>query len=113
MSDISLSPRRSSFNITDLLLASMALTSRQVLPILPNLIPYLVQLDPTQPIIIGSSLKTDRHLHPHFSKQMYGFSWGVVRSIAAAKLSDEEKQADIQEGELIGRLMVSRCFLVH
>lgn len=40
---------------------------------------------------------------------MYGFSWGILRSVTEARMHDDEKHRFIEEGQYIGVMMV--CLL--
>jgi uncharacterized membrane protein len=43
---------------------------------------------------------------------MYGFSWGILRSVTEARMHDDEKHRFIEEGQYIGVMMVSLSLTV-
>jgi hypothetical protein len=50
----------------------------QTFPLLPNLLPFLLKLDVTQPTYIGTALGHFAGYAYYFEGMMYGFNWGVV-----------------------------------
>ncbi|GFZ46867.1 hypothetical protein JCM24511_04087 [Saitozyma sp. JCM 24511] len=74
-------------------------------PLLPNLLPWLATLDPTKPTYFGNP-----HLHPeyhmyYFEGMLYGFSWGVVKTLSTADVSREEVESYIPEDDRMGELI--------
>lgn len=86
------------------------LITLQALPILPNLLDQLVRLESSQPTYFGGVAPGQHNsgLHYYFQGQMYGFTWNVVKTIAAAKKAPKEVvQLKKYEDARIGELMVS------
>jgi hypothetical protein len=45
---------------------------------MPNLLPYLLKLDPAKPTYMGSSRGVWEGYAYYFQGMLYGFNWGVV-----------------------------------
>lgn len=103
------------------------------MPILPNFLPLLLELDPSIPTYIGSSLGRWPGYAYYFQGMMYGFNWGVVcpyllvgadgvvagltkaakiRTLATADLGDEIQTRRLDEDAYTGMLMVSPSLYV-
>lgn len=48
------------------------------MPVLPNLLTLLTDLDPSKPTYIGTALGRFCGYAYYFEGMMYGFNWGVV-----------------------------------
>ncbi|WWC85862.1 uncharacterized protein L201_000729 [Kwoniella dendrophila CBS 6074] len=77
------------------------------LPLLPNLLPFLTSLDPSIPTYLGSALGRWPGHHYYFEGMMYGFSWGVVKTMAVADVPREIRNEDWDEDGRIGEAMFS------
>ncbi|OCF40731.1 hypothetical protein I317_05426 [Kwoniella heveanensis CBS 569] len=77
------------------------------LPILPNLLPFLLSLDPSKPTYIGSALGRWTGYHYYFQGMMYGFSWGVVKTMAVADVPRSSRNYQWDEDARMGGLMFS------
>ncbi|CAD6591400.1 MAG: hypothetical protein TREMPRED_000080 [Tremellales sp. Tagirdzhanova-0007] len=77
------------------------------LPIIPNLLPFLIRQDPSVPTYFGTSLGRWPGYHYYFEGMMYGFSWGVVKTLATAKVPELTRNHDMPEDARIGELMYS------
>jgi hypothetical protein len=53
----------------------------QTLPIMPNLLPFLTEQNPREPVYLGTALGHWLGFHYYMEGMMYGFSWGVVSTI--------------------------------
>ncbi|WVW81846.1 hypothetical protein I302_103844 [Kwoniella bestiolae CBS 10118] len=77
------------------------------LPILPNLIPTLLSLDPHKPSYIGTALGRWTGYHYYFQGMIYGFSWGVVKTMAVAEVPRSTRNSQFDEDAKMGELMFS------
>ncbi|WWC58179.1 uncharacterized protein I303_100715 [Kwoniella dejecticola CBS 10117] len=77
------------------------------LPIIPNLLHLLLTFDPNQPIYLGSSLGRWTGYHYYFQGMMYGFSWGVVKTMAVADVPASTRNDHWDEDARIGAVMFS------
>ncbi|WVQ80920.1 hypothetical protein IAT38_003027 [Cryptococcus sp. DSM 104549] len=77
------------------------------LPILPNLLPMLLSKDPSVPTYVGSALGRWPGYHYYFEGMMYGFSWGVVKTMATADVPPSERNYHWDEDARMGALMFS------
>lgn len=75
----------------------------QALPLMPNLLNFLVSLNPATPTYFGTTLQRDMSLSYYMNGFMYGFSWGVVSFPATAYLvhciSVRKREYDVSRGE--------------
>ncbi|WVQ76170.1 hypothetical protein IAR50_005826 [Cryptococcus sp. DSM 104548] len=76
-------------------------------PILPNLLPYLLAHSPLTPSYVGTSFGRWPGCHFYFEGMMYGFSWPVVKALATANVSREERNKIWDEDAHMGHLMFS------
>ncbi|ODN88071.1 hypothetical protein L198_06827 [Cryptococcus wingfieldii CBS 7118] len=76
-------------------------------PILPNLLPYLLAHSPGAPSYVGTSFGRWPGYHFYFEGMMYGFSWPVVKALAAANVSREDRNREWDEDAHMGYLMFS------
>lgn len=80
--------------------------------LLPNLLDWLVTMDPAQPTYFGTALtRWWGYLH-YFEGMMYGLSWGVVKTIASADLPREFVTDNLDEDARTGQLMVNCSLLL-
>ncbi|WVQ93574.1 hypothetical protein IAU59_000649 [Kwoniella sp. CBS 9459] len=77
------------------------------LPILPNLLPFLLSLDPAKPTYLGSAMGRWTGYHYYFQGMMYGFNWGVVKTMAVANVSRSSRNYQWDEDARTGGLMFS------
>ncbi|WWC99202.1 hypothetical protein V866_006097 [Kwoniella sp. B9012] len=77
------------------------------LPILPNLIPTLLSLNPTEPGYVGSAFGRWTGYQYYFQGMMYGFSWGVVKTMAVADVPASTRNSQWDEDARMGSLMFS------
>ncbi|KAK4689399.1 hypothetical protein P7C73_g702, partial [Tremellales sp. Uapishka_1] len=91
--------------------------SDDTIPILPNLLPYLLSLDPHVPTYLGSALCHWPGFHYHFEGSLYGLSWGVTKTIASATLNEtlffRQLNEDARLGELVYSLPSRPIFRIH
>ncbi|OXH00177.1 hypothetical protein C369_07278 [Cryptococcus neoformans A5-35-17] len=80
-------------------------------PILPNLLPYLLAHSPGTPSYVGTSFGRWPGYHFYFEGMMYGFTWPVVKALAAANVSREDRNREWDEDAHMGALMVHRLDL--
>ena len=62
----------------------------QTLPIIPNLLPFLLNHDASLPTYFGSATLDMLHIHRYFQGMMYGWSWSVVCLSRLIDLCDEK-----------------------
>ncbi|WVF65943.1 hypothetical protein IAT40_000681 [Kwoniella sp. CBS 6097] len=77
------------------------------LPILPNLLPFLLSLEPSKPTYLGSALGRWTGYHYYFQGMMYGFSWGVIKTMAVADVPRGSRNYQWDEDARMGELMFS------
>ncbi|WRT63797.1 uncharacterized protein IL334_000722 [Kwoniella shivajii] len=80
------------------------------LPLLPNLLPLLLSLDPSKPTYLGTSLGRWTGYHYYFQGMMYGFSWGVVKTMAVADVPSSTRNYNWDEDARMGEIMLSLPF---
>lgn len=81
----------------------------QAFPILPNLIDVLTSLDHTAPTYFGGVAPGQEafDLHYYHQGQMYGFTWSVIKTLAAAPIPKDVIQFSKYEDARMGEMMVS------
>ncbi|WWC66787.1 uncharacterized protein I206_100692 [Kwoniella pini CBS 10737] len=83
------------------------------LPLIPNLLQTLLTLDPNQPTYFGSSLGRWTGYHYYFQGMMYGFSWGVVKTMAVADVPNSTRNYHWDEDARMGGVMFSLPLSPH
>nr|ODN87591.1 hypothetical protein L203_03370 [Cryptococcus depauperatus CBS 7841] len=76
-------------------------------PILPNLLPFLLKQDPANPSYVGTGLGRSTKYHHYFEGMMYGFSWGVVKTLAMTDIPEDYQYRQWHEDASIGELLFS------
>ncbi|WVR03582.1 hypothetical protein IAU60_000574 [Kwoniella sp. DSM 27419] len=76
-------------------------------PLLPNLLPLLLGLDPSEPTYVGTAYAAWSGYHYYFAGMMYGFSWGVVKTLAVADVTREDRNNHWDEDAKMGAVMFS------
>lgn len=67
----------------------------------------LASLDSTIPTYFGTPLGHWRGYHYYFEGMMYGFTWHVVKTLAAAEIPSHQFHQQWHEDARMGELMVS------
>jgi hypothetical protein len=65
----------------------------QTLPFMPNLLPYLLKLDPSKPSYMGSFRGVWEGYAYYFQGMLYGFNWGVVSPMTCLRLQCRSNQS--------------------
>ncbi|CAK9785902.1 hypothetical protein CC85DRAFT_329921 [Cutaneotrichosporon oleaginosum] len=77
------------------------------LPLLPNILDWLVTLDPAQPTYFGTTLTRWWGYMHYFEGMMYGFSSNVIKTVGAAEIPKDWATQDWDEDARTGELMFS------
>ena len=83
----------------------------QSIVIIQNLLDILVHLDPTVPTYVGDLRRHWQYTHSYMTGGFYGLSWGIVKTIAEADMSEWDITYNRPEDARTGSLVVSTSLL--